>query len=106
MLDVGLAMANTRNGLVIIENIDRSLHRSAHADLWRMVLEEAKAWTIQVIASTYSPDSIYALSRAAEPIGDEWATYIRLEDGPEGPRAVRYEMEEIRTAADQGIHVD
>ena len=99
MLDVGLAMANTRNGLVIIENIDRSLHRSAHADLWRMVLEEAKAWTIQVIAS-------YALSRAAEPIGDEWATYIRLEDGPEGPRAVRYEMEEIHTAADQGIHVD
>ena len=104
MLGVALALAGSRGGFLVIDEVENGIHYSVHEDFWRMVLRAAEENDIQVFAATHSLDCVRGFGRAVANSESE-AILARLERRDEHTRAVLYSKQEIKTVADQGIEV-
>ena len=103
--EIALALANTRDGLLLIEEPEGGVHYTSQTTLWKVILEGATRNGVQVLATTHSTDSIYALSQAAGTVNDDAAAYLRLEERDGELRAVEYTMAAIRVADEHNIAV-
>lgn len=61
ILTIVLAMANCKNGILLIDEIENGLHYTVQYALWRVILKMAKKLQIQLFATTHSMDTIRAL---------------------------------------------
>lgn len=105
MFAVGLALAHSRNGFLVIDEAENGLHYSVQRDFWRMVLQAARQHDVQVLATTHSWDCVKGFARAAADVADVEGVLVRLEQDGEDVRAVEYAEEDLETAADQNIEV-
>ncbi|NBC17970.1 MAG: AAA family ATPase [Bacteroidetes bacterium] len=71
MLEVALAVANSKGGVALIDEIDSGLHYSVQPDMWRLVFETAARLNVQVFATTHSLDCLRAFQRAASEHDDD-----------------------------------
>jgi ABC-type cobalamin/Fe3+-siderophores transport system ATPase subunit len=60
-----LSLANARDGLLLIDEIENGLHHTVQADLWRMIFKLAAELNVQVVATSHSWDAIEAFQTAA-----------------------------------------
>ena len=104
MFGVALALAGSRGGFLVIDEVENGIHHSVHGDFWRMVLRTAEENDVQVFAATHSLDCVRGFGRAAA-TSPESAILARLERRDDHTRAVLYSKQEIKTVADQGIEV-
>lgn len=102
---VALALANCRNGLLVIDEAENGLHYTIHADFWRMVLRAALEGNAQVVATTHSWDCIKGFARAAVESQDVEGVLVRLEQDDATYRAVMYDEDELGIAADQHVEL-
>ena len=105
MFGVALALAGSRGGFLVIDEVENGLHHSVHDDFWRMVLRAAEENDVQVFAATHSFDCVRGFARAAANSPESEAALARLERRDEHTRAVLYSKQEIATVADQGIEI-
>lgn len=63
LLALSIALINTRQGSLLIDEIDTGLHHSTLADMWHMVVETAVRSKIQVFATTHSYDCMKGLAQ-------------------------------------------
>ena len=105
LFDVGLGLANSRDGFLLIDEAENGIHYSVQQDFWRMVLRTAHENNVQVIATTHSWDCIAGFARAAAESGNAEGVLVRLDKIGDHLRAVEYSEEDMETAADQGIEV-
>ena len=101
----GLALANSRDGFLIVDEAENGIHYSLQRDFWSMVLRSARQHNVQVLATTHSRDCVRGFARAAAEIGEAGGIYLRLERDNARVRAVEYTQEELETAAEQDIEV-
>ncbi len=62
LLAISLALVSTKNGCLLIDEIDTGLHWTVMEDMWRLVVEAAQRYNVQVFATTHSHDCIEGLS--------------------------------------------
>ena len=105
MFAAGLALANSRDGFLVVDEAENGLHHSVQRDLWRLVLRAAHENNVQVLATTHSLDCVKGFGRAATESGDAEGVVVRLERDEDGVRAVEYTEEELETVAEQDIEV-
>ena len=106
MFGVALALANSRDGFLTIDEAENGIHYSLQSDFWRMVLRAASEHDVQVLATTHSDDCVRGFARAAVAVEDVEGVLVRLEREAGGKvRAVEYSEGELETAAEQGIEV-
>ena len=105
LFGVALALAGSRNGFLVIDEVENGIHHSVHDAFWRMVLRAAEKNNIQVFATTHSFDCVRGFARAAAASPECKGVLVRLEKSGERTRSVEYEEEELETAAEQGIEV-
>ena len=105
LFGVALALANSRNGFLVIDEAENGIHYSVQRDFWRMILQTAHKDNVQVVATTHSWDCVKGFARAATEFGDAEGILVRLERDDDGMRAIEYSEEELRIAAEQGIEV-
>ena len=101
----GLALANSRDGFLVIDEAENGIHHALQPDFWNMVLRAAHENNVQVLATTHSWDCVTGFARAAVQVADVAGVLIRLEKDGEQVRAVEYSEEELQTAAEQHIEV-
>ena len=101
----GLALANSRDGFLVIDEAENGIHYSVQRDFWRMVLRAAHQHNVQVLATTHSRDCVKGFARAAAEIDEAEGVLVRLERDGDGVRAVGYTEEELETVAAQDIEV-
>ena len=102
---VVLALANSRDGFLLIDEAENGIHHSVQRDLWHMVLKAAEANNVQVIATTHSFDCVRGFAQAmAECEGIEGAL-VRLERQDGHLRAVEYSERNLKAAAKSHIEV-
>lgn len=78
------AIAEKKNGIVLIDEIENGLHYSSLKTAWNAILTACKAYNVQLIATTHSYEAIEALSNAyaeIEPQGDDIRLYRLDKDG-------------------------
>ena len=101
----GLALANSREGFLVVDEAENGVHYSVQQDFWRMVLLAAHQYNVQVLATTHSRDCVRGFARAAAEIGEAEGVYVRLERDNDQVWAVEYTEEELKTVAEQDIEV-
>ncbi len=65
LFGVVLALANAKNGLLLIDEIENGLHYSVQADVWRLIFKMAQTLNVQVFATSHSYDIINAFDLAS-----------------------------------------
>ncbi len=105
MFGVALALANSRGGILLIDEAENGIHYSLQREFWRMVLQAADRNNVQVIATTHGWDCIVGFARASIELGHISSRLVRLSRARGKLRAVEYTEEEMITAAEQGIEM-
>ena len=105
MFAAGLALANSRDGFLVVDEAENGFHHSVQRDFWRMVLRAAQQNNVQVLATTHSWDCVRGFAQAATEIGDVAGALVRLDRDGEELRSVEYSVEDLETIAEQGIEV-
>lgn len=105
MLGLALAIVNTRDGFLFIDEIDTGLHYTAMADMWKLVWETAKRLNVQVFATTHSSDCWRSLATIAseEDAAEDGIRIHRIER--DNPQSIVFSEKEIAIAATQDIEV-
>ena len=105
MLGLALAVVRSRDGILLVDEIDTGLHHTVMEDMWRFLYECSKRYNVQIFATTHSRDcyqSLAVICRDSVTEGSD-VTISRVERGRE--EAVGYTEQEIRAVADREIEV-
>lgn len=105
MFCVALALANCRDGFLLIDEVENGIHYSVQQNFWKMVLQSAQENNVQVLATTHSWDCMAGFATAAAANEEVDGAHIRLERRGGQMRAVEYSEEDLLVAAEQGIEV-
>ena len=99
----GLALANSSDGFLVVDEAENGIHYSVQKAFWNMVLRAAHQHDVQVLATTHSSDCVNGFARAAVEFEEAEGAYVRLERFGNQVRAVEYTEDELLTVAEQGI---
>ncbi len=104
-LALSLALACTRSGILLLDEIDTGIHWTRMADMWRLVIEAARQNNTQVFATTHSYDCIKGLAWVCDNYPD-LAEYVSLQSiKPELDESVAMPGERLPFAIGQEIEV-
>ncbi len=105
ILSLALALVHSRDGILLIDNIDTDLHYTVMEDMWKFLDSASKTYNVQVFATTHSRDCYESLASIAHgSVSDNSEVTIqRIERGRE--RAVAYSEQTIVAAAERDIEV-
>lgn len=103
---VALALTNSRDGFLLIDEAENGIHHSVQRDYWRMVFETAQANNVQVLATTHSFDCLLGFAQAMTDCEDIDGALVRLERENGSLRAVEYSERNIKAAAKQRIDIE
>lgn len=105
MLGLSLAAACTKDGVLLVDEIDTGLHYSAMSKMWKMIWETAKQSNVQVFATTHSRDCWESLAEIAtmDDAEEEGITIHRIEKGRD--RTALFDARKIVTAAEMEFEV-
>ena len=100
------ALVKSRNGLLLIDEVENGIHYSIHEKLWTMILEAAHQYNIQVVAATHSWDAVRGFADAMENLGmEETCVVVRIDQHDGDAQAVKYTGEGIKTISEYDIEV-
>ncbi|MDE2725882.1 MAG: AAA family ATPase [Gemmatimonadota bacterium] len=103
---VALALTNSRDGFLLIDEAENGIHHSVQRDYWRMVFETAQANNVQVLATTHSFDCLRGFAQAMTDCEDIDGALVRLERENGTLRAVEYSERNIKAIAKQRIDIE
>jgi AAA15 family ATPase/GTPase len=104
ILTIILALVNSDNGFLLIDEFENGLHYSVQEKLWEIIFSLSEKLNIQVFATTHSEDSILGF----ESILNDKETQlegklIRLELTNGFVRQVEFNADELKIASDGNI---
>lgn len=105
VLNLTLALVNSDNGFLLIDECENGLHYSVQEKLWKIIFEIASKLNVQVFATTHSNDSIRSFAKVLEANDKLDGTLFRLERKKEKIIANAFSKEEITEAANQNINL-
>lgn len=105
LLAISLALVSTKGGCLLIDEIDTGLHWTVMEDMWRLVVEAAQRYDVQVFATTHSYDCIRGLGALikSQPDLSESVSIQKVHRSLE--QAVCIPGEDIPTVVEQDIEV-
>jgi AAA15 family ATPase/GTPase len=105
-LSVALAMLDSRDGIVFIDEIENGLHYSMLHKLWKAVFSWAQELNVQVFATTHSNECIKAFNSSVDPtLFESDARLYRIERTDENFRVVEYSNENLAESIESNWEV-
>lgn len=106
LFGLALALTNSINGFLLIDEAESGIHYSHHEEFWQMVLGTAVNYNIQVLATTHSFDCIAGFARAANSIPGDNGMLVRLDKDVAGKiKTATYSEDLLSVAEEMGIEV-
>ena len=103
LINFVITIADSENGLVLIDEIENGIHYSVRKVLWEKLRDIAKQFNCQIVATTHSYECLQA---AAEAITNGDLSYIRLDrDRQNDVKAVSYSVEDLQLALKMNMEV-
>jgi hypothetical protein len=105
IMAMAIAIAQCKDGVLLIDEIDTGLHYSVMTNMWRLIFGAAKELNVQIFGTTHSYDCVKSLAELclSEPGAASDVTLQRIERGKK--KSVPYSAKEIETAALHQIEV-
>ena len=105
LFSVVLALVNSRDGILLIDEAENGIHHSIQYNFWSMVLRIARDYNTQVLATTHSWDCVQGFSQAATDDENAEGVLYRLERDDEDVWAIFYPEDQLKIAAEHGTEV-
>lgn len=106
LASVILAIAESPDGIVLIDEIENGLHFSVLKEVWRAINLVAGEFNTQVFATTHSFECVRAAHEAFTESAQYDFKYLRLDRTKAGNiRVVDYDEETMQTAIESGFEV-
>ena len=110
LLAIVVAAAHTPGAIVQIDEIDNGLHYSALMVLWKGVLQAAREYDVQIIATTHSSEALRHLTRVLDDeeytsYRDDVAAYTLIRADDDTVRSYRHDYEQLDYALDHGVEI-
>ncbi len=105
LFGTALALANSRDGFLVIDEAENGIHHSVQPDFWKMVMKTAHENNVQVLSTTHGWDCIAGFAQAATDSQEVYGVLVRLERDDDRIRAVEYSEDNLKAAAEYGIEV-
>ncbi|MEW5948339.1 MAG: ATP-binding protein [Thermodesulfobacteriota bacterium] len=105
LLSIILAIATSKNGVVLIDECENGIHYSIMSKVWEAIGKAAREFDCQVIGTTHSYE---CLRSAYEGFGGELKqdfSYVRLDRIDDNVVAKTFEYELLKTAIESGMEV-
>ncbi len=106
ILAVSASLVSVDNGTLLVDEIDTGLYHKVIADMWRLVIETADKQDAQVFATTHSWDCVKAFRSAlVDSSNPQAGCLVRMERSGDRVKAVRYSVDDLDIAVEEGIEV-
>jgi hypothetical protein len=106
ILAVSASLVSVDNGTLLVDEIDTGLYHRVIADMWRLVIETADKQDAQVFATTHSWDCVKAFRSAlVDSSNPQAGCLVRMERSGDRVKAVRYSVDDLDIAVEEGIEV-
>ena len=105
LFSVALALVNSQNGILLLDEAENGIHHTVQPDFWRMVLRMARENNTQVLATTHSWDCVRGFAQSAADDQEAEGILYRLERDDEDVWAIFYPEDQLKIAAEQGTEV-
>ena len=106
ILTIILALVNTDNGFLLIDEFENGLHYTVQEKLWNIVFVLANKLGVQVFATTHSEDCILAFERELNKKGNNFdGKLIRLDNDNGIIKQVEFSARELKIANDNDIEI-
>ncbi len=102
---LALAIANARNGVLLIDEVEIGIHFSIQVELWRLLIQLANEFNVQIFATTHSEDAIRAFSIATSERESVAGCLIRLQSRNGEIEVVEYDEAELLGARGSGMEI-
>lgn len=93
-----LAIANTLDGIILIDEIENGLHYSVRTKIWENLMLFAKQFNCQIIATTHSYGMLQAAYDAFKETYSDDFRYIRLEKNLDIIKGISFSSKQLDTA--------
>lgn len=105
MLGMAIGVVMSKNGILLVDEIDTGLHYSVLDKMWHLLLEASRNLNVQIFATTHSRDCVESVATIAHGNHTENSEVMihRIEAGQ--VESVPYSEAEIVAAAESGIEV-
>lgn len=104
VLTIILALVNSDNGFLLIDEFENGLHHTVQEQLWRIIFNLAEELKVQIFVTTHSEDCITGFENILNnPDNTMKGKLIRLENINDIIRQVEFSAEELKIAIDQNI---
>ena len=105
LFSVAVALANSKDGFLVIDEAENGIHHSIQKKFWKLILQAAQDLNVQVLATTHSWDCVRGFAQALMDLEEFDGTLVRVEKEAEETFTVPYTKSEIQAAAEHGIEV-
>jgi len=104
ILTIILALANSDNGFLLLDEFENGLHYTVQEKLWKIIFELSKVLNVQVFATTHSEDCISGFQRVLNNADNsQTGKLIRLDNSNGNIKSVEYSPRELQIACEQDI---
>lgn len=105
LFGIALSLASSRDGILLIDEVENGIHHSVQRDFWAMIIRAAHQNDVQVLATTHGWDAVVGFAQAVTEIPNSDGALVRLERDGEDIFAVEYSEDDLRVVAEEGIEV-
>lgn len=99
LFGVILAISQSKNGVVLLDEVDASLHYSVTSAAWEVISQAANTENCQIFATSHSREGIVNAADGILKAGREKDfQYIRIEKSGSEHKAIPYSMSELKAA--------
>lgn len=105
ILGIILALVNSKDGMLLVDEIENGIHYSVQQELWEVIFQLAHRLNVQVFATTHSWDCIEGFAKAAQEQKQEEGVLIQLGYKKNVINATLFDEDELGIAVRQQIEV-
>jgi hypothetical protein len=105
LFGLALAAGNARNGVLLIDEVEIGMHYSIQIAVWRLLVQMALEFQVQIFATTHSEDAIRGFSIATKENEAVDGRLIRLQSRGGEIEAVEFDEEELVGVRDSGREI-
>jgi AAA15 family ATPase/GTPase len=104
VLTIILALVNSDNGFLLIDEFENGLHHSVQEQLWKVIFNLAQELNVQIFITTHSEDCIIGFENILNsPDNKLKGKLIRLDNVNGIIKQVEFNAQELKIATDQNI---
>ena len=110
LLSIIASIASNAGGIVLIDELDNGLHYSALRVLWKGILQAAREYNVQIVATTHSVEALRHLTWVLDDeehasYRDDVAAYTLIRADDDTVRSYRYDYEQLEFALEHDMEV-